>query len=132
MTRRLRTLVPLAAVLALLVVLSACAAQTLELTKDDDGSTQSLDTGQQMAIGLEANPSTGYAWAVDGELPAQLTQSGEPEYAAESGLVGASGVETWRFTAAEPGEGVLKLKYWRSFEPTVAPIETFSVTVEVD
>jgi len=122
----------IAVVATLALALVACASGALELTAEDAGTTQALKGGQELAVTLGANPSTGYNWEIDGELPAQLEQLGEPEFAAESQLAGAPGSQTWRFRAAAEGEGVLRLKYWRSFEPTVPPVATFEVTVEVE
>jgi inhibitor of cysteine peptidase len=127
--------VPSGAALALVLAMSGCASTSespLELTAEDSGTTQTLAVGQQMSVTLEANPTTGYSWAIDGALPQQLEQAGEPAYAAESDLVGAGGAETWTFRAASAGQGVLKLKYWRSFEPTVPPENAFEVTVNVE
>jgi len=114
--------------------LVACSARSdtpVELTQSDSGTTQTLSVGQELRISLDANPTTGYAWAVDGALPPQLEQAGEPEYTAESNAIGAGGVEVWTFAGAAAGEGTLRLKYWRSFEPTAAPERTFEVTVDV-
>lgn len=116
-------------------LVAACTTEPperLELTAADSGSARNLTVGQQMRVTLEANPTTGYQWSIDGELPPQLAQEGEPEYLATSPALGAAGTEAWTFTARQSGRADLKLKYWRSFEPTVAPIGTFTVTVEVE
>jgi inhibitor of cysteine peptidase len=131
----LRILAVIAAT-ALLVAAVGCAANAssgpLALTASADGSSQTLSTGQQMQITLESNPSTGYRWAVDGTVPPQLTQDGDAKYLApKAGAVGAAGTEVWTFTGATAGQGTLKLKYWRSFEPTATPAKTFTVTVDV-
>ena len=125
-----------AAVLGLSVamVLAGCATKSaarLELTKKDSGSTQTLSVGQELRITLDSNPTTGYQWAVDGEVPPQLEQAGVPKYAARSGALGAGGTEVWTFSTVSSGEGPLELKYWRSFEPSATPAETFHVTVRV-
>jgi inhibitor of cysteine peptidase len=127
---------------AMLVVTLACAtvvaagcssadSARLELTADDSGSTQQLAIDQEMKVALESNQTTGYRWAVDGDVPPQLAQVGEPTYSSESTLVGAGGQEVWTFKGAQTGSAQLKLKYWRSFEPTAQPAETFTVTVDV-
>jgi inhibitor of cysteine peptidase len=103
----------------------------VELTAADDGSRLDMATGQQLRVVLDANPTTGYAWAIDGELPPQLEQVGEAEFGRSSDAIGAGGTEVWTFEAVEPGEGRLALKYWRSFEPDVVPVETFQVDVAV-
>jgi len=110
---------------------SAAPKAAVELTDKDAGSTQQLAAGQQLKVTLEANPTTGYQWAIDGELPAQLKTQGEPVYSAESGAIGAGGTQVWTFVGTAAGDGELKLKYWRSFETTVPPVKTFSVKVGV-
>lgn len=103
----------------------------LELTGQDSASQQTLAVGQQLKITLDSNPSTGYRWAVDGAVPPQLEQSGEAQYAGKSNALGAGGAEVWTFVGTSVGKGTLKLKYWRSFEPTAAPANTFEVSVNV-
>lgn len=114
--------------------LVACAPKTtspLELASARSGSRQTLAVGQQLKISLDSNPTTGYRWAVDGTLPPQLEQVGQSKYTAQSSAIGAAGVEVWTFVGKSVGTGALKLKYWRSFEPTAAPFRTFEVGVEV-
>jgi len=120
------------AVAALLAAGCSTASVPLELTGDDNGSTQQLGVGQELRITLESNQTTGYRWAIDGQLPPQLEQVGEPAYSSESKMVGAGGQEAWTFKGTRAGSGELKLKYWRSFEPTAQPAETFAVTVKVN
>jgi inhibitor of cysteine peptidase len=110
---------------------SPASSSPLELTAEDAGSTQQLAVGQEMKVTLESNQTTGYRWAVDGEVPPQLEQVGEPTYNSESKMIGAGGQEIWTFKGAQTGSAELKLKYWRSFEPTTEPAETFVVTVDV-
>ncbi|MBE0416821.1 MAG: protease inhibitor I42 family protein [Coriobacteriia bacterium] len=105
---------------------------TLEVTQADRGSTLDMQVGQQISVTLEANPTTGYLWTVEGEVPGQLQQVGEARYTSESDALGAGGSEVWTFEAVAPGEGTLKLKYWRSFEPDVDPIEEFQMSVSVE
>ena len=119
--------------IATFLALAGCSPAPVELTQDDSGSTQTLSSKQELRITLESNQTTGYQWAVDGDLPPQLKLVGQPDYKApDSKLAGAPGTEVWTFMAASSGEGVLKLKYWRSFEPTAEPAETFQVTVKVE
>ena len=127
---------PIALVIAVAVILplGGCGSKTpapLALAQNDSGSKQTLAMGQQTRISLESNPSTGYRWALDGPLPPIVVQSGEPTYTAGSGAIGAGGTEVWTFTAVKAGTGTLKLKYWRSFEPTTPPAETFTVDLTV-
>ncbi len=115
----------------LLVGCTPTSTAPLELGSADSGSSQTLAVGQQLKVSLDSNPTTGYRWAVDGALPPQLEQLGEPEFTAQSSALGAGGVETWTFVGTSAGACTLKLKYWRSFEPTAPPADAFEVNLDV-
>jgi len=115
-----------------LALVAGCNTRAIELSAEDDGSTQRLAVGQGLTVQLDSNPTTGYRWALDGELPGGLEQIGEPEYVAGSDAIGAGGTELWRFRGAAAGSAELKLKYWRSFEPTAPPEGRFSATIEIE
>jgi inhibitor of cysteine peptidase len=89
-----------------------------------------LEVGGELTISLPANPSTGYSWVVSSINPALLAQIGDPEFSAESGLVGAGGTMTFHFEGASVGQGSLQLEYLRSWEDA-APLETYTVTVNI-
>ncbi len=127
-----RTLMlPIAATVLVLIATGCAAPRPLELTAADSGSTVTLAPDQELVITLEGNPTTGYQWEIEGALPEMLVQVGEPAYTADSEAIGSGGEQTWRFLAVTAGEGELRMKYWRSFEPTAAPVETFSARVNV-
>lgn len=120
--------------MALAMAAAGCASgppTPLELDKEDSGSNQTLSVGQELRIALDSNPTTGYMWSVDGAIPEQLSQTGDSEFKETSAAIGTGGIETWGFKAKSTGEGRLKLKYWRSFEPTAAPAQTFDIGVTV-
>jgi inhibitor of cysteine peptidase len=124
----------LVAVLALVVVAGAsgCAAESaLALEGEDNGREITLQKGQTLTIKLEGNPTTGYSWEVVETEGAILQQAGEPEFEAESDLLGAPGTQTLRFEAVDTGQMELKLGYRRSWETDVEPLETFTVHVTV-
>ncbi len=102
-----------------------------EISEGDRGVTQQIEIGQEIRLSLDANPTTGYSWSLDGPLPAQLKQVGEPTFTAQSDALGAGGVQVWTFAGAASGTGELKMKYWRSFEPSAPPADTFRITVDV-
>jgi len=116
-----------------LMLLSGCssASKPVELSAKDTGVAQSLAIGQELRVSLQANPTTGYRWAVDGAVPTQLEQAGEARCAADSKAIGSGGTEVWTFVAKRAGKAPLRLKYWRSFEPTAPPVATFSADIEV-
>ena len=122
----------LIAVLIILVMLFiAYSPGEVQLTAADNGSTVKLKTGQHVAIMLEANPTTGYTWAVvepsDGQIV--LRQVGELEFEPESDLIGAGGVQIIKFEVVNPGQTALTLVYHRPWETDVAPLKTFVIHV---
>ncbi len=124
----------LVALLAVVVVAGAsgCAAESvLALEAEDNGREITLQKGQTLTIKLEGNPTTGYSWEVVESEGAILQQVGEPEFEAESDLLGAPGTQTLRFEAVETGQMEFKLVYQRPWETDVEPLETFTVHVTV-
>jgi len=94
------------------------------------GSVAELETGGELSITLPANPSTGYGWVVTSINPTLLTQIGEPEFSAESDLVGAGGTITLRFEGVSAGQSDLQLDYLRPWED-LEPLDSYQVTINV-
>lgn len=128
-------------VAALALVLASCSppvgGSPAEVTveKAAAGSTLTLNVDQILAVKLESNPTTGYGWHILEVDDTILQSQGDPEYIQQdtqgTPRVGVGGWETLRFKALKSGTTTLKLGYSRSFEPDVAPIEEFTLTVEV-
>jgi inhibitor of cysteine peptidase len=109
----------------------------LALTEADNGGSFTIAVGDTITVAIPGNPTTGYQWeaALSEEAAALLTLKGEPVYEEEStdeSLVGAGGTYIFTFTAEAAGQAELELKYWRSFEPDVAPIDTFAATITIE
>lgn len=102
----------------------------VRLSTEDDGRQVELKEGQLLVITLEANPSTGYIWEVEGLDEKVLRQSGEIEFQQESNLLGAPATQIMRFQGAGEGQTALKLVYRRPWEKDVAPAKTFSLQVQ--
>ena len=116
----------------ILTAITGCSAQTaLALEAKDNGEEIALQKGQVLVISLTGNPSTGYSWEMADSEEAILRQVGEPEFKAESDLMGAPGTITLRFEAAEAGQMDLTLVYQRPWETDVEPLDTFTVQVTV-
>jgi len=97
-----------------------------------DGTTVEMAPGAELVVALEGNPTTGFDWRVAGSLPAQLSAKSDTlESSAAPGVVGAGGTRVFTYTAAAPGTGVLSMEYLRSWETTVPPEKTFTLTVVV-
>lgn len=132
-----------ATVLVILAVIAVVAVGVIALSQTgktiaasatlgpaEAGSVVALEVGGELTITLPANPSTGYSWVVTALDPALLAQIGEPEYSAESNLIGASGTMTFRFQGTAAGQDSLQLDYLRTWED-IEPLDTYSVTVNV-
>jgi predicted secreted protein len=106
----------------------------LEVGAADNGRTLELAAGEVLVVSLDSNPTTGYGWEVSEIDEGILSQEGEPVYVqgGAEGMVGAGGVETYRFMASGSGKATLTLIYHRAWEEGVEPLETFSVDIVVD
>jgi inhibitor of cysteine peptidase len=115
------------------LVVSACASNAVEhqLTAANGNQTIESKVGDTLVVELEGNPTTGYTWEAVELDQAVLEQVGEPEYNAESDLLGAPGVIILRFKAVGPGQTLLKLVYHRPWEQDIPPEETFEVMIAV-
>ena len=111
------------------------ASQTLG--REDSGTTVVAAVGDTLTVVLSANATTGYAWALAERavLAPALVVTGDAYAPGDAGSpprVGVGGTYRLRLRAAAAGEGVVRLHYRRSFDPsTVAPADTFAVRVRV-
>lgn len=118
--------------LLLLTVLAAClvAGCIGEVeTYSDEG--QGIDTGvnQQFVIALGSNPTTGYSWQASyDETMIELVEKTYKEEA-KQGLVGAGGVEYFRFKALKTGRTPVTLVYKRAWEEEIIAQKVFVVHI---
>lgn len=125
------------ALLMVLFGLLLCAgcgsASEVRLTLADNGREITLNVGQELVLELESNPTTGYSWEVADTTDEVLQLKGEPvfESSASGEVVGAGGVEIFRFAALQEGKAALWMIYHRSWEEGVDPLKTFSLQVVV-
>jgi len=111
--------------------LSACNTAAQTLTEEDDGKTVILNKGETLVVKLDGNPTTGYGWQLADFDQSVLKSAGDPDYKSDSNLIGSGGMYTYKFTAQDSGEVVLKFSYLRSWETDTSPYKTFTVTVDV-
>lgn len=104
----------------------------LALNRTDNNRTAELRVGERLEVRLPENPTTGFSWAVDDNDRQRLTLE-DTAYAPpdEAGFIGARGQRTFRFTARQPGDVLLKLKYWRIWEGDGSVAERFAVTLRI-
>ncbi len=123
-----RTLVTVVMLIAF--VAAGCSESRAMFGQRDDGESVRVGVGQVLEVALPSNPTTGYSWQV-AEVPAFLTQSGEPVFEAreDDDVVGAGGTEILRFEVTGAGVGVLLLEYRRPWEADVPAEETFALDI---
>ncbi len=102
----------------------------MRIDEASDGQTLELTPGQQLVATLDANPTTGFDWAVI-KAPAAL---GTPEmgYVSGGSAPGSPGkrILSWTLESGLPtGAHAVELAYARGFEKGVAPFKTFRFRV---
>ena len=121
--------------LIICAALAACGAKGVDpvtLTQKDAGTAVHVKQGSIVNVTLEGNPTTGYTWEIAPGGSGVLEPQGEPVFKADSNALGSGGMMTFQFKAAQAGTSSLKLIYHRTFEPNVAPLQTFEVTIIVE
>ncbi|MFC2016836.1 protease inhibitor I42 family protein [Chloroflexota bacterium] len=114
-------------------VLAGCVGEVK--THTDSGQTIDIGVNQEFVIALGSNPTTGYSWQVSYDKTMLEFIGGESTYEvgkdAEQGVVGAGGVEYFRFEALKIGETEITLVYKQPWEePTPQDItKVFTVSI---
>jgi inhibitor of cysteine peptidase len=86
-------------------------------TYEDEGQVIETEVNQQFVIALGSNPTTGYSWQVSYDETMLELVGGQSTYKeTKSGLVGAGGVEYFRFKALKTGSTDVTLVYKRPWE----------------
>jgi len=103
----------------------------LRLTKADNNRTADVRVGETLQVSLPENRGTGHAWAID-ETSSRLLALDSTQYTEPTeGFIGARGQRIFTFTARQPGEIGLKLKYWRFSEGDSSITERYGVTIRI-
>ena len=109
-------------VIALASTLAACGAE--EPATTDSSARFVVETGEEFAIVLESNLTTGYAWALAVDLPTDVVTLVSDEYfPPDTDLVGAPGHQELTFRAVGDGSTFIRLWYIRSFDDPPQPAE---------
>lgn len=103
----------------------------LILASADNNRTAELRVGERVKVGLPDNPSTGYTWAIDETDNRLLALDGAEYNEPTEGFIGARGRRIFTFTARQPGEVTLRLKYWRFWDGEGSTTERYAVTLKI-
>jgi inhibitor of cysteine peptidase len=87
-------------------------------TYDDPGQDINIGVNQEFIIALGSNPSTGYSWQASYDETSLELVGGESEYKEEAteGVVGAGGIEYFRFKALKTGQTEITMTYQQPWE----------------
>ena len=84
----------------------------------DPAKSIEIMIGQEFAIELDANATTGYQWHLaEPLLDNSIIELLGTEYrVSETGLIGTGGKEIWKFRAIDEGKTMISMKYIRPWE----------------
>ena len=100
------------------------------LTAADNGRTVELPVGDEVALHLPENATTGYRWAID-SADANLVDIKEGQYVSTSEKMGGGGEAQWLIKAKAPGAASIKLKRWRQWEGESSVVQRYEITLRI-
>ena len=112
--------------------MAGCGHQPeIKISDDASGQEITLNKAQTLVVSLEGNMTTGYVWEIESFNGSLLGKKQEFESDTRNKLVGAPGVQIFRFTGIKPGKTELKIVYHRPWETNVKPAKIFTLQVTV-
>ncbi|MBA7680556.1 hypothetical protein ES703_88876 [subsurface metagenome] len=129
MMKRLLILVTAAVVITCIII--GCIGGVKTYT--NSGYTIEVGVNQDFIIALDCNPTTGYSWqeSFDRNIVELVEKSFETGKEAKAGIVGAGGVERFRFKILRTGETEITLIYKRPWEKPTPQDVTKVFTVNI-
>ncbi|AKB37849.1 hypothetical protein MSSAC_3259 [Methanosarcina siciliae C2J] len=102
------------------------------VTEADNGTSISLENGENFTLQLGGNPTTGYSWELNVSEGLSILSVDYIQDPAPEGYTGVSGIYTWVIQAVDPGTQQVDGIYKRSWENTTGTEDNFTLTVEVE
>jgi inhibitor of cysteine peptidase len=100
-------------------------------TYNDPGQTINIGVNQEFTIALGANHTTGYSWKESHDQTILELVKWNYEEVAQEGVVGAGGIEYFRFKAIKAGETEITLTYEQQWEGGgVGETKVFTVKIK--
>ena len=123
-----RLLVLVTVVLLVLSLVAGCGGEIMTYT--DAGQTIDIGLGKEFIIALGANLTTGYKW--EAHNPDNMIMIIENTYqpGKEEGVVGAGGVEYFRFKAVKKGSTEIIMTYKRPGEEESLDQKVFTINIK--
>ena len=118
-------------VLALTLIIPGGCGGTVE-AYSDPAQTIAAGVNQEFTIALDSNPTTGYTWqeSHDAAFLTLVEKKIEPGAKGKQGLVGAGGVENFRFKSLKAGKTQVTMTYKRPWETQSARQMIFTVDIK--
>ena len=110
---------------------SRASASMVFISQDDNGRVFTLDRGDALEISLPATSGTGYTWQAEPVAGAFVKQVGEPAFALDAAMPGASGHQIFHFGIEASGTGSLEIRYVRPWEKDSKPAKVFKIMLIV-
>jgi predicted secreted protein len=114
-----------------MLLASRAGASVVFISQGDDGREFTLDRGDALEISLPATSGTGYTWQAQPVAGALVKQVGEPAFALDSAMPGASGHQVFHFSIDASGTGALEIQYLRPWEKAAKPAKVFRIMLIV-
>ncbi len=112
-------------------VLTVAGCIGVAKTYTDPGQTVTIGVNQEFIIALGSNPTTGYSWQESHDQTMIELVEWNYEEEAQEGVVGAGGIEYFRFKALKAGQTEITMAYQRPFgEEEVLEQKVFTVYVK--
>lgn len=100
------------------------------ISEQCEGVLVKIDLGEQIAIQLPENPTTGYSWdSGDWYFPDNIDMLLNQYKAATPAKIGSGGYRRWIIKPTKVGDYLIELGYQRNWESN--PIKTFSFNLNV-
>ena len=109
----------------------SASASVVSISQDDNGREFALDRGDALEISLPATSGTGYTWQAEPVAGGFVEQVGEPAFALDSAMPGASGHQIFHFGIEASGTGTLEIHYLRPWEKGAKPAKVFRIMLIV-
>ena len=120
----------LSGLLCVLLMSSCCCLMKAngKFTQKDSGGIFNSSQGGTIEVALKSNPTTGYTWNVM-EYDKKILKLEGVTFVRDSDLLGAGGIETFKFVIIGKGNTNLVIQYNRVWEKDVKPVEVFKLTI---
>ena len=114
-----------------MLLASQAGASVVFISQEDNGREFTLDRGDALEISLPATSGTGYTWQAEPVAGGFVEQLGEPAFALDSAMPGASGHQIFHFGIEASGTGTLEIHYLRPWEKDAKPAKVFRIMLIV-